>query len=188
MEWLQYHWFLVLFVCSDAVGARAPCGDASMDAECGCSEWSCSWIQHNGGSNEIPGAGTLAGGHGGPLQAYLAGGGQIIFPPKEIQRWRSCIWKYLVNTGTFFFKLAVYFCLNRSGGPEPASWGGTALQLHSTELFRLIAGGAEKDGRHLLAQLPAGEALWRELCMLLSQLLRLPVLAHQSGQKIPWGI
>jgi len=40
-----------------------------MDAECGCSEGSCSWLQHNGGGDEIPGARSLAGGLGGPLQA-----------------------------------------------------------------------------------------------------------------------
>lgn len=83
------------------------------------------------------------------------------------------------------------FCLLcfylRRNWSQSLEGGGSAVQLHSTQLFGLLAWGAEKDGCHFLAQLPPGEALWWKLCLLLPPLLRLSVCSHQGHQEIPRG-
>lgn len=78
-------------------------------------------------------------------------------------------------------------CVPRSGGPEPAQGGGAALQLHAPQLLCVRPGGAEEDRHHLLAWLPPGEALWRELCVLPADLQRVSVCPQQGHQEVSRG-
>ena len=79
------------------------------------------------------------------------------------------------------------FLVPRSGGPEPAQGGGAALQLHAPQLLRVGPGGAEEDRHHLLAGLPPGEALRRELRVLLAHLQRMSVCPQQGHQEVSRG-
>lgn len=75
----------------------------------------------------------------------------------------------------------------RRSRSQRAEGGRPAVQLHTAQLLRVAAWRAGEDGRHLLAQLPPGEALRRKLRLLLAPLLRLSVCSRQGHQEVPRG-
>ena len=66
-------------------------------------------------------------------------------------------------------------CASSGSRPEPAEGGGPSVQLLPAEHVGVAARGAEEDGHHLLARLPAGPALRRELLLLPVLPVLLPV-------------
>lgn len=76
-------------------------------------------------------------------------------------------------------------CLSRGSRSQSAEGGRPAVQLHAAQLLCVAARGAGEDGRHLLAQLPAGEALRWKLRLLLPPLLQLSVRPRQGHQEVP---
>lgn len=91
----------------------------------------------------------------------------------------------LLATGSVYDR--VFSVSLRRSWSQSVEGGSSTVQLHSTQLLRILTWGADEDRCHFLAKLPPGEALWWKLCLLLSPLLRLPVCPCQGHEEIPWG-
>lgn len=98
-----------------------------------------------------------------------------------------CLWEFVL---VFFDKMCyedVFSVSWRRGRSQSVEGRSSIVQLHSTQLFCVLAWGAQENRCHFLAELPPSETLWWELYLLLSPLLWLPVCSRQGHKEVPWG-